>query len=127
MVQGSMDRVDFTRHSKRAIRRELLRYSFTVPGPISRTNELFGKDLGDIRPIGFVIKDVLAVALRSPRFFGWKVCRNCHCKELIGPVHKEGFCAICKVWIEHLSLGEAVRDVVNNIVGDLDPESGSVL
>ena len=83
-------------------------YSFAVSGPVGGTNELFGEDLGDICPISFVIKGILAVALRSPRFLEWKVCRNCHCEELIGPVHKEGFGATCKVWIQHLSMGKAV-------------------
>ena len=119
--------MDFTCHSKGAIRRELLGYSFAVTGPVGRTNKLFGKDLGDISPIGFVIKGVLAVALRSPRFFECKVRRNCNCKELVGPVHKEGFCATCKVRIEHLSMGEAVRDVVDDIAGNFDPKLGSIL
>ena len=127
MAQGSMDGMDFTRHSKRAARRELLGYSFTVTGPVGRTNKLFGKDLGDISPIGFVVEGVLAVALRSPRFFECKVRRNCNCKELVGPVHKEGFCATGKVRIEHLSTGEAIRDVVDDIVGDFDPKLGSIL
>ena len=127
MAQGSMDGVDFTRHSKRAVRRELLGYSFTITGPVGRTNKLFGKDLGDICPVGLVIIGVLAVALRSPRFFECKVRRNCNCKELVGPVHKEGFCATCKVRIEHLSMGEAVRDVVDDIAGNFDPKLGSIL
>ena len=47
--------------------------------------------------------------------------------ELVGPVNEEGFGATGKVRIEHLSTGEAVRDVVYNIVGDFDPEFGAVL
>ena len=119
--------MDFTCHSKRTIRRKLLRYSIAITSPVSRTYKLFGKDLGDVRPVCFVIEGVLAVALGSPRFFEFQVRRNCNCEELIGPFHKEGFGAFGKVRIEHPSTGEAVRDVVDNIVGDLDPEFGAIL
>ena len=119
--------MDFTRHSKRPIRRELLGYSFAVSGPVCGTNELFREDFGDICPISFVIKGILAVALRGPRFLKREVCRYCHCEELIGPVHIEGFSASCEVWIQHLSMGKAVRDVVDDIVGNFDSESGTIL
>ena len=74
-----------------------------------------------------MIKGILAVALRSPGFLEWEVCRHCHCEELIGPIHIEGFSAACKVWIQHLSMGKAVRDVVDDIVGYFDSESGAIL
>ena len=101
--------------------------SIAISGPISGTNKLFGKDLGNVFPVCFVIEGILAVALGSPRFFEFKVRRNGDCEELVGPVHKEGFGAPGKVRIEHPSRGEAVRDVVDDIGRDLDPEFGAIL
>ena len=119
--------MDFTRHSKRTIRRKLLRYSIAITSPVSRTYKLFGQDLGNVRPVGFVIEGVFAVALGSPRFFECEVRGNCNCKELVGPFHKERFSASGKVRVEHPSAGKAVRDVVDDVVGDLDPELGAIL
>ena len=45
---------------------------------------------------------------------------------MIGPLHKEGFSTFGKFRVEHPSSGETVRDVVNNVGGDLDPKLGAV-
>ena len=127
IAQRCFDGVDFTCHSKRTIRRKLLRCSIAITSPVSGTYKLFGKDLGNVRPVCFVIEGILAVALGSPRFFEFEVRRNCNCEELVGPFHKEGFSALGKVRIEQPSTGEAVRDVVDNVGGDLDPELGAIL
>ena len=119
--------MDFACHSKRTKRRELLWDSIAISGPISGTNKLFGKDLGNVFPVCFVIEGILAVALGSPRFFEFKVRWDGDCEELVGPVHKEGFGAASKVRIEHPSTGEAVRDVVDDVVRDLDPEFGAIV
>ena len=65
--------MDFTRHSKRTITRKLLGYSIAITSPVSGTYKLFGQDLGDVRPVRFVVEGVFnAVALRRPRFLGAK-------------------------------------------------------
>ena len=118
--------MDFTCHSKRTIRRKLLRYSIAITSPVCRAHKTLGKDLGNIRPVCFVVEGIFAVALRSPRFFEFEVRGNCNSEELIGPFHKEGFSALGKVRVEHPSSGKAVRDVVDNVVGDLDPKLGAI-
>ena len=74
-----------------------------------------------------MIKGVFAVALRSPWSFESEVRRNRNGKELVGPVHDEGFSAFGKIWIEHPSVGKAVRNVVHNVGGDPDAKSGTIL
>ena len=74
-----------------------------------------------------MIKGVFAVALRGPWSFEFEIRRNCNGKELIGPVHDEGFGAFGKIWIEHPGTGKAVRDVVHNVGGDLYAKSGAIL
>ena len=118
--------MDFTCHSKRTIARKLLRYSIAITSPVCRAHKTLGKDLGNIRPVCFVVEGIFAIALRSPRFFEFEVRGNCNSEELIGPFHKEGFSALGKVRVEHPSSGKAVRDVVDNIGGDLDPKLGAI-
>ena len=74
-----------------------------------------------------MIKGVFAVALGSPRFFEFEVRRNRNGEELVWPFHEKGFGAFGEIWIEHPSAGEAVRDIVHNVGGDLDAEFGTIL
>ena len=74
-----------------------------------------------------MVKGVFAVALRGPWPFEFEIRRDCNGKELIGPVHDEGFGAFGKIWIEHPSVGKAVRNVVHNVGGDPDAKSGKFL
>ena len=50
--------MDFTSHSERTITRKLLRYSITITGPVSRAHKALGKDLGNIRPVRFVVEGI---------------------------------------------------------------------
>ena len=119
--------MDFTSHAKGTITGKLLRYSIAIPGPISRAYETLGKDLGNIRPIRFVVEGIFGVALRGPSIFEFKVRGDSNCEELIGPFfHKERFSTFCKFRVQHPSSGKAVRDVVNDVFGDLDPKLGTV-
>ena len=120
------DRMDFTSHSKRTVTRKLLRDPITISGPVSRTDETLGKDLGNIRPIRFVVECIFGVALRGPSILEFEVRGNSNCEKLMGPFHKEGFSTSGKIWIEHPSSSKAVCDVVNDVLGDLDPELGAI-
>ena len=55
--------MDLTSHSKGTITEKLLRYAIAIPGPVSRAYETLGKDLGNIRPIRFVVECIFGVAL----------------------------------------------------------------
>ena len=74
--------MDFTSHSKRTITRKLLRYSIAIPSPVSRAHETLRKDLGNIRPVRFVVEGIFGVALRSPRIFEFEIRGNCNGEKL---------------------------------------------
>ena len=118
--------MDFTGHSKGTVTGKLLMYTITVSGPIGRANKTLGKYLGDIRPISFVVECIFGVALCGPSILDVKVRGNSNREKSMGPFHKEGFSASGKIWIEHPSSSKAIRDVVNDVLGDLDPKLGAV-
>ena len=62
----------------------------------------------------------------GPSTFEFEVSGDGDCEKLIGPFHKEGFSSFCKIWIEHPSASKAVRNVVDDVLGDLDPKLGAV-
>ena len=73
-----------------------------------------------------MVEGIFGVALRSPSIFEFKVRGDSNGEELIGPFHKERFSTFCKFRVKHPSSSKAVRDVVNDVFGDLDPKLGAV-
>ena len=73
-----------------------------------------------------MVEGIFGVALRGPSIFEFKVRGDSKGEELIGPFHKERFSTFCKLRVQHPSSGKAVRDVVNDVFGDLDPKLGAV-